>query len=571
MKHGIMKLEVEVMKKFTMIAAVTALLTVPNAALAETLSSNDTYSKNTEYTIKNTYVTQMTDQITAGMQKRQPKINITYRGNFDNTKADLRQSIENVLQNDEYLAYDYRGYDAKWSGYDGKVTIELTMRYSQTYDQVQYVDRKAKEIVNQVTNSSMNNHEKVKAIHDYIVLNTAYDHVGMNQAINTPYHALTTGKTLCNGYAMLTYRMLQEVGIPTRLISGEAGQGADTIGHVWNLVQLDGKWYHLDTTWDDPIPDRKNEVSYDYYMLTDNMIRTDHFFKTGGLNNHDKPYPVATANYVDTIKQYPAVQRELGLNYLYANDASQLTSQIVAQLNRFENNFTVVFNGSQHAIANAMQQAVNQANHGKISYTISQTPRVPGHIIQVRAQYANDAQVSDVKISLPTNMQVGDGVPAKAHAVLSNGQSFAVHNEATYATSDARVATVENGVVIAKSTGKATITVNYRGVERKQVISVQSAPKRLFYPLQGIASVGEAMQVDPKKAWTFTFDEEVQAADVYVTTAYGERVAIQVIQQGNKVIVAPRNAYQSKMTYFAVIEATTSKEETPISYRFTIK
>lgn len=56
----------------------------------------------------------------------------------------------------------------------------------------------------------MNDHEKIKAIHDYIVLHVQYD-TSYNQAINAPYFALTNGKTLCNGYAMLAYDMLKKL------------------------------------------------------------------------------------------------------------------------------------------------------------------------------------------------------------------------------------------------------------------------------------------------------------------------------------------------------------------------
>ena len=102
---------------------------------------------------------------------------------------------------------------------------------------------------------------KIKAIHDYIITHVQYD-TTMNQGVNAPYFALTQGKTLCQGYAMLFYQMAKEENIPVRLISGTAG--SKKIGHAWNLVQVDGVWYHLDATWDDPIPDVAGRTVYTY-------------------------------------------------------------------------------------------------------------------------------------------------------------------------------------------------------------------------------------------------------------------------------------------------------------------
>ena len=44
------------------------------------------------------------------------------------------------------------------------------------------------------------------------------------------------------------------------------------MNHAWNLVQLDGQWYHVDVTWDDPAPDRYGQVLHDYFLVTDQEI-----------------------------------------------------------------------------------------------------------------------------------------------------------------------------------------------------------------------------------------------------------------------------------------------------------
>ena len=58
--------------------------------------------------------------------------------------------------------------------------------------------------------------------------------------------------------------------------SNYAGSGNYGEGHAWNLVQLDGQWYHLDVTWNDPLPDRGNEVRYGYFLVSDTHLARDH-------------------------------------------------------------------------------------------------------------------------------------------------------------------------------------------------------------------------------------------------------------------------------------------------------
>ena len=88
--------------------------------------------------------------------------------------------------------------------------------------------------------------DRVKAVHDYIVLNGKYDN---NSLYFSDYDLLTKGTSVCNGYALLTYNMLNKLNIPVNFVSGTASGEA----HIWNMVKLDGYWFHLDVTWNDPV------------------------------------------------------------------------------------------------------------------------------------------------------------------------------------------------------------------------------------------------------------------------------------------------------------------------------
>ena len=124
-------------------------------------------------------------------------------------------------------------------------------------------------ILQEILTPGMNDHQKTKAVHDYLVSNVAYD---LNCREHSAYAALAKGKAVCQGYALLLYKMLDEAGITTRIITGEAGGE----NHAWNMVNLDGDWYHIDATWNDAVPDVPNQIRYDYYNCTDEQISATH-------------------------------------------------------------------------------------------------------------------------------------------------------------------------------------------------------------------------------------------------------------------------------------------------------
>lgn len=145
---------------------------------------------------------------------------------------------------------------------------------------------KAKTIISKIIKPGMTDLQKEKAVHDYIVNNVRYDE--KNYDNNTvpdesysPYGALIKGVAVCEGYAWATKLLLNMAGIESTVVSGG--------GHAWNIVKINGKCYHLDTTWDDPITSSgKNVLRYDYFNLSDAQIGKDHFWDR-------KAYPVCPA------------------------------------------------------------------------------------------------------------------------------------------------------------------------------------------------------------------------------------------------------------------------------------
>ena len=139
-------------------------------------------------------------------------------------------------------------------------------------------------------------YEKVKTIYDYICHNVTYDYSDNNMKF-TAYAAVTTGKSVCQGYATLFYRLAKMQGISSRVI---AGNGTNTdVYHGWNIVKLGNLYYNVDATWD--AANYKLGHPYEYFLKGDvfeDHTRTDDY-KT---KNFYAAYPMAADDYVEGVE-----------------------------------------------------------------------------------------------------------------------------------------------------------------------------------------------------------------------------------------------------------------------------
>lgn len=136
----------------------------------------------------------------------------------------------------------------------------------------------AEQIIANEIQQDMSDFEKEKAIHDYIVKNCAfeeqYSHLerSENEDVYKAYGALVNGSAVCNGYAEAMYLLMNACDVECKMVVGTA-DGSD---HAWNMVYVGDNWYQVDVTWDDPTPDRKGYVQYDYFNLTDQAMGQSH-------------------------------------------------------------------------------------------------------------------------------------------------------------------------------------------------------------------------------------------------------------------------------------------------------
>ena len=208
--------------------------------------------------------------------------------NYDNCISDVNEIADNnlYLSTINNLVHPYNSYKNihfSISNY-GKVTIEVSKVYSD--ESISLINDKIDQIIGSITNESMSDYDKILAFHDYIVNNTYYDSsisdsgkVPEGNNSNNAYGVLYEGKAICSGYSDAMAIFLSKLGINNYKISSDI--------HVWNLVNLNGVWKHIDTTWDDPVTATgENLLLHDFFMIN-----------TYDLSQKEQEYEMSNHNY----------------------------------------------------------------------------------------------------------------------------------------------------------------------------------------------------------------------------------------------------------------------------------
>ena len=140
--------------------------------------------------------------------------------------------------------------------------------------QKEIYDRAVKVLDENVTDG-MDDYAKELAVHDYIVQNVTYD-IDMLSVFEThgehasdPYGALVDGRCICSGYTTTFKMFMDMLEIPCTCTQAGDADGED---HAWNMVQINGHWYYMDVTWDDPVPDVNGRPEQHKYFNTSKEV-----------------------------------------------------------------------------------------------------------------------------------------------------------------------------------------------------------------------------------------------------------------------------------------------------------
>ena len=184
-----------------------------------------------------------------------------------NDDAELLSQINNFVN----VFNSFKTIKTTYTTY-GKVTLNISRTYSQTG-----IDRINKELdilEDKLIDKNKSDYDNILSIHDYIVNNTKYNVEDehntdgeSSNAIGVLFNHLAT----CNGYTDTMALFLDRLNIKNVKISNDE--------HIWNLVYLNGKWLHLDVTWDDPVNSlNKDMLLHDYFLKETKDMDDKHIY-----------------------------------------------------------------------------------------------------------------------------------------------------------------------------------------------------------------------------------------------------------------------------------------------------
>lgn len=181
----------------------------------------------------------------------------------------------------------------------------------------------------------MDDFDRMLYFHDTVVSGCDYSSEGENAW--SAYGCLVEGKAVCEGYSKALIALCEEAGMLCLPVGGSSDRQGQEL-HLWNKVLMDGEWYNMDLTWDDPtdgndspvsdVPGGYEELHREYFGFNDETALTDHqFIETGFMKYPEATatednYFVHTGTYIDEAgsareKIYTAASNALDSGELY--------------------------------------------------------------------------------------------------------------------------------------------------------------------------------------------------------------------------------------------------------------
>ncbi len=267
-------------------------------------------------------ITYITDAATAtgvirgGLQARDTEIELNYQVGyvFPTEQAAAEAEADKVInalfeaaleETDDPAQGDYLRYCFNFWQYTGSLSISgnstrlsvvLLPNYFTTAAQEAELNEAVETLVASFGFTAETDElEKIRTIYDYITANVTYDHTNLeNEAYIlkfSAYAALMHKTAVCEGYALLFYRLAEECGLDCRVVTGIGGAGADTENHAWNIVKVGETYYYVDATWD------AGATDYRYFLKGDSDFGAHINSEKFDATEFRALYPIAQSGY----------------------------------------------------------------------------------------------------------------------------------------------------------------------------------------------------------------------------------------------------------------------------------
>lgn len=214
---------------------------------------------------------EMEEYLYQQMKKCEETINVQ---KYNISKDKIGDIVFGVINENPDLYFVKKKFSYSLSG---STVVSVMLTYDDSYDDNAFVDATREALA--VVKPEMSDLEKAVVLHDYLAVNCEYDKENLDKGkvpdvSYTAYGTLVNRISVCEGYALTYKYLLNQAGIECLMVKSEA------MNHAWNLIQLNGKYYQVDVTWDDPTWDLIGRARHKY------MFRSDTAF-VNNCEHHD--------------------------------------------------------------------------------------------------------------------------------------------------------------------------------------------------------------------------------------------------------------------------------------------
>ncbi len=202
------------------------------------------------------------------------------------------------------MLYMPREYTYNYNTETGRV-IDVEINYAISAEQALEMNTAVRSAADEILNgvsADMSQTDIVAYFHDTVITNCEYSETANSDNV---YGCLVEGKAVCEGYSRAMQYLCTLVGVKCIIVTGVADED-----HMWNMVEIDGKWYHIDLTWDDPRynPPIDDYISHTYHNVTTADICIDHIidessFTVPVANSTAANYYVYTGRLYDSYEE----------------------------------------------------------------------------------------------------------------------------------------------------------------------------------------------------------------------------------------------------------------------------
>ena len=398
------------------------------------------------------------------MLSREESFSLLYYTRNSDYKAELREIIDRAIDwraeenpcSGDYLRFQIGGWKytagvKRLSNGEYRLSVNWTVQYYTTPSMEAQVDKELGVVIQKLKLDKKSDIEKIMTIYDYVCGNVRYEYANQDNAAYvqkyTAYDALTKGTAVCQGYAVLLYRMCREAGIDVRVIAGDSYQQP----HTWNIVRIGKYWYNLDATWD------ANYYEQEYKsLLKCNADFPDHERRSAYLTAEFlSRYPMADRSYnvAETLQPVTFVVKSVpgGSNVTFQAGEEDAVIYYSAGTSRLTTQDICVRNGETRLFGNfygtIYARAYKNGIWGKVSSLILKIPQV-GKPVITQADGVVSIRTATGKSTIYYTTD-GSAPSDKNGKRLENAGSFTVHSTCTVKTVAVREGFADSEITVA--------------------------------------------------------------------------------------------------------------------------